>query len=179
MKKYLLIIFASVVFVFDGTAQCDIDGGQIDLNRQYVCQGTMVLVTSSVIPSNISSNVSYQWELNGNPISGQNQVGYCSFTTYDPNINTASVRRKVVDLTNSCSSYSNTINFIVLSGLYNGSILGNDTICNGSTSSSINSNVLPVGGDPIDGSDPGYFYGWQQSENGGNNYSDWTDISGV
>jgi hypothetical protein len=91
---------------------------------------------------------------------------------------TTSIRRKVTDLTNSCSAYSNSVTFSVWSGLYAGSILGDDTLCTGAASSIINSTSLPSGG-PNDGTDPGFSYTWQQSTNGGLNYSDWTTISGA
>jgi hypothetical protein len=177
MKKTLLLIFASVWFIFNGNAQCNIDGGGILLNNQYVCQGTVVLINSIVAPSNISSNVSYQWELNGTIITGKNQGGMCDFS-FNGIPSTTSIRRKVTDLTNSCSAYSNSVTFSVWSGLYAGSILGDDTLCTGAASSIINSTSLPSGG-PNDGTDPGFSYTWQQSTNGGLNYSDWTTISGA
>jgi len=181
MKKYLLIIFAAFLFLFEGNAQCTITGGQITLSQSTVCEGTLVNIISLSLPTNISSNVQYSWEsVNGQQIYGQNQGFICSFA-FQSILYSSGIRRKVVDLNNSCIAYSNTVYFNfsqMFPGISPGSILGDDTICNGITSSVINSNTLPSGG-PNNGTDPGFYYTWQLSTNGGVNNSDWTDISGA
>jgi len=179
MKKKLLILFASFSFVFDGNAQCNITGGQITLSQGTVCEGTLVDIISLSLPTNISSNVQYSWEsANGQQVYGQSQAFICTFN-FQIMLYGSGIRRKVIDLNTSCVAYSNTVYFgQMYPGINGGTILGNDTLCNGAVSSIINSNSLPSGGS-FNGTDPGFYYSWQQSANGGNNYSDWTDISGA
>lgn len=179
MKKSILVLFASILFVFNGSAQCNINGGQIMLTQSTVCDNGFVTITSLSSPTNISSNVQYSWEtVNGYEIYGQSDEFSCDFT-FLMMLHNSGLRRKVVDLNNSCIGYSNVVHFSQMyGGIYPGSIIGEDTICSGAASSIINSNTLPYGG-PQDGTDPGFQYYWQQSANNGNNYSDWTTISGA
>lgn len=174
MKKSLLILFASVLLVFNGSAQCTITGGTIQMSSPFSCFGSQVMVMEVSPPTNISSNVMYEWLVNGYSDGPGQQFNFLpNQTPYGP------IQRKVTDLSTNCVAYSNTVYFIPkYSGTNSGSILGSDTICTGFTSSIINSKALPSGG-PTDGTDPEFYYTWQQSANNGNNYSDWTTISGA
>lgn len=91
----------------------------------------------------------------GYEIYGQSDEFSCDFT-FLMMLHNSGLRRKVVDLNNSCIGYSNVVHFSQMyGGIYPGSIIGEDTICSGAASSIINSNTLPYGG-PQDGTDPGF-----------------------
>lgn len=175
MKKSLLVLFASGLFMFNGSAQCNIDGGTIQLNTpEPYCEGTPVLIGESNSPLNVSQNATYEWLVDGISYGPGQQFNFMKDQFLG-----REVQRKVTDLNTNCVAYSNTLYINTLYPRINpGSVLGNDTLCNGAISSMINSNALPSGG-PNNGTDPGFYYSWQQSANNGNNYSDWTDISGA
>jgi len=175
MKKTLLVLFASVLFVINGNAQCNINGGTIQIyTPEPYCHGTPVWVGESSSALNVSQNAIYEWLVDGFSYGPGQQFNFVKDQSFGQE-----VQRKVTDLNTNCVAYSNTVYIRTLyPGINGGSILGNDTICNGAASTIINSNSLPSGG-PNNGTDPGFYYSWQKSANGGNNYSDWTDISGA
>jgi hypothetical protein len=142
MKKYILIIFASVLFIFEGNAQCN--GGLIIYSGpKSVCLGQQITINNLVLPSNVSSNITYQWLMNGTPIYGETQaMQFVSAYGYGSN---CIFQRQVTDLSNSCSSISNSVVITYLStpvNTFSATIYGDDTICSGSNSSIITSSVL-------------------------------------
>jgi hypothetical protein len=161
MKKYLLILLASVLFVFDGSAQCT--GGLISATNLEICPRETILIYSNNPPTNTSTNIIYQWELNGSPIVNKNYETCILNDEVFDNLNFFTLRRKVTDLDNSCIAYSNTLSMTVKisTPLQKGSILGNETICSGSASTIISSNTLPSGGVNI------FKYEWFKSNGDG------------
>jgi len=176
MKKSLLVLFASILFVFNGSAQCTNDAGTIMLNAPFVCQ-SMPAQISTTPATNISANFVVNWQQS---YDGQNWIGasgsstndYFEIPTYNLSNGASYYRRKITDLnaTAPCNVvYSNAL-FVNPVIVFPGVISGNDTICGGQNNNSV-INSIQAGnttGNSIS-------YSWFQST-GNNNF---TPIAGA
>ena len=149
------------------------DGGTIG-SDQTICGSLTPAPLTSIAPaSGASATPQYQWQSSSNNGSSWGDIGGATNETYNPTGTTTSRIYRRGARTTGCSNfvYSNNVTVTVVTNFTNaGTIASSQTICQGTSPSTINSSADPSGGSGI-----GAFYQWQSSPDG----SSWTDISGA
>ena len=142
---------------------------------QTICENSPATpLFENTVPAGGSGTYTFQWKSSATPggpysdIPGANSADY----TISPNLSTTTYfRREVFSTGGVCGSVlSNEIPVIVEPALSAGQIGGNDQICEGGITNSLNSVISATGGDGV------YQYQWMSSATSGGPY---TDISGA
>ena len=122
------------------------------MGSDTICYNTIPSLLSSPLPSGGEESYTYQWYKDGDVISGATN------STYQPSALTSSSTYSV-EVSDLCGTLvSNSINITVLPDLNPGSIIGDTVLCYNTSPSTIEMNILPLGGSNIT-----YNYQWQYS----------------
>ena len=142
---------------------------------QTVCSNSVPALLTSEADAKCDAvsgteTVTYLWQRSTNGTSWSSATGTNNQATYQPPALTTTTHFRRRATSTSCGNmFSNTATITVASALTAGSIGGAQTICPGSTASTLTSSAAAGGG-------TGITYRWQSSPNG---TTAWTDIAGT
>ncbi|MFN8416162.1 MAG: T9SS type A sorting domain-containing protein [Cytophagaceae bacterium] len=139
-------------------------------SAQSICQGaTAANLTQVSAASGGTGSFTYTWEQSTNGGSSYTTISGATTTTYAPGAITTTTLYRRIATSGACSATTASVTITVTPTLSAGAIAGTETMCAGSTVSTLTSNNDASGGNGT------YSYQWQSSLDG----SSWGNISGA
>jgi hypothetical protein len=130
-------------------------------SAQGICQGATAATLNQVSPaSGGTGSFTYTWEQSINGGSTYTTIPSATSTMYAPGAITTTTLYRRIASSGACSAITPSITITVTPTLSAGAIAGTETICAGSTASTITSNAAASGGNGA------YSYQWQSSLDG-------------
>ena len=152
------------------TVYPEMQGGSIDGNQAQCYNSDPSEITNNTPPTGGNGTWTYSWEYQSNCAGAWNTIAGATDLSYDPPANQTETRCYQRRATNDCGEVvSNTITKTIYANINGGTILDDQTVCNGGNPVAFTQDILPSGGTGA------WSYTWESKVGAGN----WGTITGA